>query len=256
MMGKILRIGFLLSVLLVVAQGAWVARARTTDWKEPLRVVIYPVNGDASVAAERYIQSLRPSGFGPLAAFMREQADHYSLPLRSPLEVYLAPRVDSTPPALPHAAGSLEIMFWSLQLRFWAWRHDGYSGPKAHVRMFVKYFAPLPDSVLPHSVGLRQGLIGVVNAFASTDMEGGNQVVIAHELLHTFGATDKYDPRNNQPRFPDGYAEPDARPLLPQSRAEIMAGRIPLSATRSETPSGLDETMLGARTAREISWLK
>jgi len=255
-MGKVLRTGLLLFVLLVVAQGAWIARARTTDWKEPLRVVIYPISGDRSAAADRYIESLPRDGFEPLAAFMREQAGVYNLQLRSPVEIFLAPRVDSMPPAPPHAGNRLEIMLWSLQLRYWAWRHDGYSGPKAHVRMFVKYFAPLPNTVLPHSVGLRSGLIGVVNAFAGNDMEGGNQVVIAHELLHTFGATDKYDASNNLPLFPDGYAEPDARPLLPQSRAEIMAGRIPLSESRAETPRGLDETMLGARTAREINWVK
>jgi hypothetical protein len=120
--------------------------------------------------------------------------------------------------------------------------------------MFVKYFAPQQGVPLRHSVGLRQGLIGVVNAFASADMEGSNQVVIAHELLHTFGATDKYDPATNQPLFPDGYAEPNANPPLPQSKAEIMAGRIPLSATQAETPRGLDETVIGAQTAREISW--
>jgi hypothetical protein len=122
--------------------------------------------------------------------------------------------------------------------------------------MFVKYFAPLPDSTLAHSVGLREGLIGVVNAFASAEMAGSNQVVIAHELLHTFGATDKYDPATNQPVFPDGYAQPDASPLFPQSHGELMAGRVPLSQTRAETPDGLDETVIGARTAREINWLK
>jgi hypothetical protein len=255
-MARILRIGLLLFVLLAVAQGAWIARARTTDWKEPLRVVVYPINGDGSAAADRYIQGLPRDAFEPLALFMREQARNYGLPLRTPVELYLAPRVETPPPAPPREGGRLEVMLWSLQLRFWAWRHDGYSGPKAHVRMFVEYFAPLPNAHLQHSVGLRQGLIGVVNAFASADMEGGNQVVIAHELLHTFGATDKYDPATNQPLFPDGYAEPNANPLLPQSRAEIMAGRMPLSATQAETPRGLDEAVIGAQTAREISWAK
>jgi hypothetical protein len=255
-MARILRIGLLLFVLAVVAQGAWIARARTTDWKEPLRVVVYPINGDRSAATDRYIQSLARDGFEPLALFMREQARIYGLPLRAPVEVYLAPRVDATPPEPPQRGNRVEVMLWSLQLRFWAWRHDGYSGPKPHVRMFVRYFAPLPNARLQHSVGLRQGLIGVVNAFASADMEGGNQVVIAHELLHTFGATDKYDPASNQPLFPDGYAEPNVAPLLPQSKAEVMAGRIPLSATRAETPRGLDEAMIGAATAREISWTK
>ena len=255
-MVRLLRIGLLLFVLVAGAQGAWIARARTTDWKEPLRVVVYPINGDRSAAADHYIQSLARDGFEPLALFMREQARIYGLPLRTPVEIYLAPRIDATPPAPPRQGSRVEVMLWSLQLRFWAWRHDGYSGPKPHVRMFVKYFAPLSNATLQHSVGLRQGLIGVVNAFASADMEGGNQVVIAHELLHTFGATDKYDPANNQPLFPDGYAEPSANPLLPQTQAEIMAGRIPLSESRAETPQGLAETMIGAKTAREISWMK
>ena len=55
----------------------------------------------------------------------------------------------------------------------------------------------------------------MVNAFASTQMEGENNIVITHELLHTFGATDKYDFATNRPRFPEGYAEPHANPLYP-----------------------------------------
>lgn len=255
-MARILRIGLLLFVLLVVAQGAWIARGRTTDWKEPLRVVMFPINGDRSEAAGRYIREFPRDGFEPLATFMRAQARNYDLPLRSPVEVYLAPQVEALPPEPPRDGSRPAIVWWSLQMRFWAWRNDGYSGPKAHVRMFVKYFAPLPNMRLAHSVGLRDGLIGVVNAFASADMAGGNQVVIAHELLHTFGATDKYDPASNQPLFPDGYAEPNANPLFPQTQAEIMGGRIPESPTRAEAPSGLQETLIGPKTAREISWLK
>ena len=38
--------------------------------------------------------------------------------------------------------------------------------------------------------------------------------------------------------------------------AEIMAGRIPLSESRAETPRILDETLIGAKTAQEISWVK
>lgn len=255
-MARALRIGFLLLVLLVVAQGAWIARSRTTEWKEPLRVVIYPINGDRSAAADAYTQGLRRNMFEPIAAYVRQQARAYHLPLRDPVEIYLAPRVASTPPAPPRQGSAPAIMLWSLQLRFWAWRNDGYGGPKPHVRMFVLYFAPAENRRLAHSVGLRKGLLGVVNAFASAQMEGENSVVIAHELLHTFGATDKYDVATNQPLFPDGYAEPRADPLFPQSKAEIMAGRIPLSAARAETPQDLEQTLIGARTAREINWLK
>ena len=59
-------------------------------------------------------------------------------------------------------------------------------------------------------------------------------MVIAHELLHTLGASDKYDPQSLAPIFPDGYAEPDRQPSHPQRMAEIMAGRIPVAEGRAE----------------------
>jgi len=56
--------------------------------------------------------------------------------------------------------------------------------------------------------------------------------------------------------FPDGYAEPNANPPLPQSKAEIMAGRVPVGQARAEMPHGLEDTVIGVKSAREISWLK
>src|SRR5262245_62068112 len=132
-MWRALRIGSLLLVLLVVAQGAWVARSRTTDWKESLRVVIYPINGDQSAAADTYTGGLRREMFQPIAVYLRQEARAYNLPLRDPVEIYLAPRVASTPPSPPRQANALEAVLWSLRLRFWAWRNDGYSGPRPHV---------------------------------------------------------------------------------------------------------------------------
>jgi hypothetical protein len=110
--------------------------------------------------------------------------------------------------------------------------------------------------VVPHSLGIEKGLIGVVNAFAVEAMDGGNDMVIAHELLHTLGATDKYDPINDAPVFPDGYGNPRQSPLYPQKFAELMAGRRMLSATSWEQPSSLDEVVIGPATAIEIRWRK
>jgi hypothetical protein len=97
-------------------------------------------------------------------------------------------------------------------------------------------------------------LIGVAYAFASRDAEGGNNIVIAHEVMHTLGATDKYDPSSNAPLFPIGYAEPDRVPLLPQPYAEIMAGRRALSRDDFEMPDSLREVIVGPMTAAEIRW--
>ena len=77
-------------------------------------------------------------------------------------------------------------------------------------------------------------------------------MVIAHELLHTFGASDKYDLATLQPIYPAGYAEPALSPRLPQSKAEIMGGRTPVDELNAEIPASLADTVIGAETAQEI----
>ena len=53
---------------------------------------------------------------------------------------------------------------------------------------------------------MRKGKIGVIHVFANAEQAGQNAVIIAHELLHTFGATDKYDFATLQPLYPQGHA--------------------------------------------------
>jgi hypothetical protein len=97
-------------------------------------------------------------------------------------------------------------------------------------------------------------MIGIARVFAMPHMAEENNVVVAHEILHTFGATDKYDPASGQPRVPDGLADPEQSPLYPQQFAEIMGGRIALSESRSETPRSLEAALIGPKTAAEINW--
>ena len=84
--------------------------------------------------------------------------------------------------------------------------------------------------------------------------DSANQIVMAHELLHTLGATDKYDLGTNLPIFPHGYASPTLQPLYPQRSAELMGGRIPLDERTAEMPSGINRTLVGPTTAAEIGW--
>ena len=81
-------------------------------------------------------------------------------------------------------------------------------------------------------------------------------MVLAHELLHTVGATDKYDFSTGLPLYPIGYADPVQQPRYPQQRAELMGGRVPLSADKADIPRNLNQTTVSALTAREIGWLK
>jgi hypothetical protein len=87
-------------------------------------------------------------------------------------------------------------------------------------------------------------------------MRDKDNVIIAHELLHTVGATDKYNLSTGLPIFPEGYAEPDKEPLLPQEFAEIMGGRILVSDNSSEMPESLYQTLIGPVTAHEIKWIE
>jgi len=76
-----------------------------------------------------------------------------------------------------------------------------------------------------------------------------------HELGHTLGATDKYDPDTFLAVFPDGFAQPHRQPLFPQEFAEIMAVDVPIAPKDEREPAALGEVRVGIRTAAEIGWI-
>jgi hypothetical protein len=251
---KRLRITVLLIVLAVVGINSWLAKLRATDWNHTLRVVIYPINGDRSTAASEYIQQLDEATFVPIEEYFQHQLMNYGISNSFPVEIKVAAEVLAHPPAAPRQRSALNVIFWSLHVRLWAYRADNYRGPDPEVRLFVQYFDPERTKRLDHSLALEKGMIGIIKAFAATRLAAQNNVILAHELLHTVGATDKYDLQSNQPLYPNGYAEPERRPLYPQRYAEIMGGRVPRSATMADIPRDLDETLVGPATAREIRW--
>lgn len=250
-----LRILLLLIVLLVVSVTTCETRYSSRHWRSPLYVAVYPIAADASPVTRAYVEALDSARFKPIDTFFAREAKRYGVELDDPVKTRLRPELRDSPPQRAPDASIPMTMLWSLKLRFWAWRMSGHVAEPEDIRMFVLYHDPALTPVVPHSLGLPQGLIGVVYAFATTDMDGTNDVVIAHELLHTVGATDKYDPGTDAPSFPDGYGDPRQVPLYPQATAELMAGRRMLSASRWEEPRDLDEVVVGPATALEIGWL-
>jgi hypothetical protein len=228
----------------------------STSWDAPVTVALYPINADGSEVTADYIGKLTQSDFAPLESFLHEEATEYGVKQDRPLRFTLAPTLAESPPPLPRERSGFNVMLWSLQLRWWAWRTPPKPpGPTPRIRLFLKYYDPSRISVLDHSTGLEKGLIGVLQLFADRKAAGTNHVVIAHELLHTVGATDKYD-AGNLPRYPEGYAEPDVIPRYPQRFAELMGGRVPVSATEATIPTSLKEVLIGPATAKEIGWTK
>ena len=72
----------MLYVLLLVTGGTWLAAERTTDWDEALWVVVHPIAGDNSSAAQAFVRSLTRESFADIEAFFAAQAKHYSVSLK------------------------------------------------------------------------------------------------------------------------------------------------------------------------------
>ena len=255
-MWKTLRITVLLLVLLCVGLNTFFDRLYSTDWDISLRVGVYPINADGSAVSASYIAAIKAEDFAPLEEFFAEEAKSYGLGLQRPVRFFLGKPVAELPPKLEPSAALPSVMLWSLRTRYWAWRTPETMAASPDVQLFVLYHDPAQHPVLPHSVGMQKGLFGIVNAFADERASGMNQTVCAHELLHTLGATDKYRLDDNQPLYPQGFAEPDRQPLYPQKFAELMGGRIPRSTTQADIPDSLDEVLIGPRTAAEIGWTR
>lgn len=249
------RIALLLVALAAVGLDAWLTRARTTDWDSRLRVSLHPIAADGRETTRQYLAGLTREDFAAIEVFLRREAPRYGVTLAEPVRIWLRPQLDRPPPLPPADRGLLGTIAWSLRLRWFANRREAAQPPpRGQVRIFALYYDPQTSPRVAHSLGLTKGVIGIVHAFATRSMNGSNNVVIAHELMHTLGATDKYDPANGHPRHPEGYAEPDRAPLYPQELAELMGGRIALAPGRAEIPHSLDQVVIGPQTAAEIGW--
>lgn len=248
-----IRITLLLALLLGLCLNILLTRSRVARWERSLWVVIHPICADDSPATRRYVDALTPEAFAPVADFFSAGARQYGLKLQDPFTIVVEPRLDALPPQVPADPTPLAMILWSVKLRWWAGRVPAPGAPLQDIQLFVLYYDPA-RTVLEHSLAMPKGYIGIVHAYAARKLQDTNAVVIAHELLHLAGATDKYDPATELPLYPDGYADPEARPRYAQTRAEIMAGSIPLSPARAAMPGSLAETVIGPATAREINW--
>lgn len=255
-MFRYLRIAILLAILVTVAGNQWLTSNRLSSWEKPLWVTIYPVLPEPDEPIQAYVGGLRSDSFEDINVFLRQQATRFGRRLHTPAVFQLAQPLSVMPPALPNENSGLKVALWSLKMRWWVWRNgsqDGLVGDD--IKMFVIYQENNPLGPLERSVGVKNGGYGVVNAVASRREAAHNRIVIAHEILHILGAGDKYELSTGQPLAPDGLASPERSPLYPQQRAEIMAGRIAISASRWRYPDSLGSCVIGAKTAAEIGWL-
>ena len=254
-MFKSIRIFILLIILATVAQQTFLDKA-DLDWKDNFYVAVYPVNADGSSEVADYIKTLNRDDFEPMAEYFAKEGARYDLGMRRPVEVQLGGIVSEIPPAPPNGGNLLSTMIWSLKFRWFAWNNSPKVNVKPDIRLYLLYYNPATSPALTHSTALNKGRVVRVNLFGDNAYSKQNLVILAHELLHTLTASDKYDLQTTLPAYPDGFAEPDKSPRYPQNFAELMGGRVPISDTKAEIPKNLAETLIGEKTAREIGWIR
>ena len=248
-----LRILLLLGVLAAAISFTWLEQSMVRSWRAPLDVVVIPINGDGSPQATETIRALQAADFADINAFLERETARYGVKQWQAMQLSLLPELKGMPPAPPRDGSVLKTVFWSLQLRWWVYQQSNALLPQlGKIKLFVLYHAPRDGEALEHSLGLQKGLIGVVHAYADPGQTRQNNIVIAHELLHTLGATDKYD-AEGKPVYPQGYADPELPQPMPRHQAEIMAGRLVDAAGRLVMPPSLEQCVIGATTAYELN---
>ena len=251
-----IRVTVLLCALLCLGFVSLTQLVYTRNWNQTLQVTVFPINADGHLSTADYINTLSDDTFSIIDRWAEREARRYDLDLQQPFEVSLGEQIHDHPPPWPENANEIAVLFWGLRFRWWAYRNtpdDG--GGLTRIRMFVMYHSGEGDKPLQHSLGLQKGLLGLVHAYSLHGQTDQNNVVIAHEMLHTVGAIDKYS-EYGSPLYPAGFVNPQREPLFPQRYAEIMAGRIPTSYGSSYMAESLRSTQVNQYTANEINWLE
>ena len=96
---------------------------------------------------------------------------------------------------------------------------------------------------------------GVVQLHLSNMDPHYSALTLLHELAHTFGASDKYDPGTFYAMWPQGYADPYREPVFPQQCAELMAGDVPITLEGEREIQTIADVRVGMQSAHEMGWV-
>jgi hypothetical protein len=277
------RVAFLSSVLLgvlIYAGRDYSARHARTDWARPLEVALVLLHARSERAAESVEPGASESASsaleeqpGPLdpealATFIERvpalesalgrEFERYGGAFRPIHFTIFGPAPEgAAPPAASAEPGWLEPLRVSYGLWRFARASDAASGVQGSFdgKIYVALSAPRSARrALVEGLGQDGGRVAVTRIELSVDSVDFGLFVVAHELLHLLGASDRYA-ADGSALVPDGLGDPEREPLYPQDSVEVMArGRV-LEPGREQPPSDLDELRVGRRTASEIGWL-
>jgi hypothetical protein len=252
------RVASLLTVLALVLLYAWNDRRRRlarTEWKRPLNYALVLVrNGPVPTRTTQLFDKR-------VAAIEQKLDDEYRRRggAFAPFHFAVFGPVDTVrpPPEAPEE-GLLALVEHTWARFVWQREIDGAISLDARGFDGRVYVVMKPASGATSYVeGLSElgGVVGMASVEIDESSVDFALIVTAHELMHTLGATDKYDATGHT-RAPDGLAEPELSPLYPQRYTELMARGRSVAPGVEEPPSSIAEVRIGDATAREIGWLR
>lgn len=271
-----LRQGVLLLVLLVVSiwgLNTYLAENRTFAWDRQVTIAVVALldedNSPDAFKEETFIRRfLSQSGatrhnLREVERWLQHEYERYTgdasrifdISIRGPL------RLEEPPPMLPEATDSFlkryqgtknfinffeaitrreELLLGQYDLTLFIYFYD--YGDRERRRVFAQF----------DSLASRRNRFGIVIAPVNRKLIGHTCAVVAHEMCHLFGASDKYQDRVSI--FPQGFADPQKEPRYPQRKAEIMSLGRPVAPGVDEPVKELRQCIVGATTAEEMNW--
>lgn len=254
------RVGLLLAALvLVVLYAIRDVRSRRarTEWDHTLSIALVlveqrPLAAGVTPALRARVPSLEERMTSELHRHRPDAPTPFTFR-------FVGPVTYPDPPPTPDGDGIADLAAHAYRTWRWTQAVDGAAGESLSGYDSRIYLVARPPASEERQVveGVSQdgGRIGIVSVELDADMADLALIVVAHELFHTLGATDKYD-ASGRIKVPEGLAEPQLRPVLPQRYAEIMARNRPVSVAEEKVPTRLDEIAVGLVTASEIGWLR
>ena len=153
---KLMRVVALLSVLFVLVVGTWLTEKRLASWDRPAWVVVYPIVADDDGNTLDYVQGVDESTFAVVNEFMERETMPYGITVTPAFYIQVAPVSTELPPEIPDQYSPLAIAWWSLKMRWWAWRmgvNDDLAG--TDIQMFMLYHGMKDRTEVDISVGMR-----------------------------------------------------------------------------------------------------